>query len=196
VELIGRDKGNNSSHAYCQVKGWSKKSYEPFSNNFGKGSENSMMEKEKIDSHKRFWSWNVFLLLKYWLPNFICRVSWSFSFFLPRFFSILFLSLSLFSMLHLLEDLGILMINEEKSSLQKFIFRWIRMEWLNHDYGNGGVVDILAVDAYSGMELRTPTLLGESSRKIWIANHFQKKSKLTMDTSLNKAQHKQDLLCG
>jgi hypothetical protein len=24
------------------------------------------------------------------------------------------------------------------------------MEWLRHDYGNGGVVDISAVDAYSG----------------------------------------------
>jgi hypothetical protein len=28
--------------------------------------------------------------------------------------------------------------------------------WLNHDYGDGGVVDILAVDAYSGVELCTP----------------------------------------
>jgi hypothetical protein len=25
--------------------------------------------------------------------------------------------------------------------------------WLNHDYGDGGVVDILAVDAYSGVEV-------------------------------------------
>jgi hypothetical protein len=29
-----------------------------------------------------------------------------------------------------------------------------------------------------------------------MANHFQKISKLAMDTSLNKAQHKQELLCG
>jgi hypothetical protein len=28
VKLIGKDKGYNSSHVYCQVKGWSKKSYE------------------------------------------------------------------------------------------------------------------------------------------------------------------------
>ncbi len=68
------------------------------------------------------------------------------------------------------------------------------MEWLSHDYGNGGVVDILAVDAYSGMELCTPILLGEASQKFWMANHFQKNSKLTMDTSLNKAQYKQELL--
>jgi hypothetical protein len=36
--------------------------------------------------------------------------------------------------------------------------------WLNHDYGDGGVVDILAVDAYFGVELCTPLFLGESSK--------------------------------
>jgi hypothetical protein len=46
------------------------------------------------------------------------------------------------------------------------------MEWLSHDYRNGGVVDILAVDAYSKMELCMPILLGEASKKIWMANHF------------------------
>jgi hypothetical protein len=88
------------------------------------------------------------------------------------------------------------MINEEKNTLKKFLFRWNGMEWLSHDYRNGGVVDILAVDAYSEMELCMPILLGEASKKIWMANHFWKNSKLTMDTSLNKAQHKQELLCG
>jgi hypothetical protein len=70
------------------------------------------------------------------------------------------------------------------------------MEWLSQGYGNWGVVDISAVDAYSKMELCTPILLGVASKKIWMANHFQKISKLTMDTSLNKAQYKQELLCG
>jgi hypothetical protein len=37
VELMGKDKGYNSSHVYCQLNGWSKKSYEIFSNDFGKG---------------------------------------------------------------------------------------------------------------------------------------------------------------
>jgi hypothetical protein len=46
------------------------------------------------------------------------------------------------------------------------------MERLSHDYGNRGVVDISVVDAYSGMELYTPILLGEASKKIWMANHF------------------------
>jgi hypothetical protein len=36
--------------------------------------------------------------------------------------------------------------------------------WLNYDYGDGRVVDILAVDAYSGVELCTPIFLGEASK--------------------------------
>jgi hypothetical protein len=36
--------------------------------------------------------------------------------------------------------------------------------WLNHDYGDGEVVDILVVDAYSKVELCTPIFLGEASR--------------------------------
>jgi hypothetical protein len=40
------------------------------------------------------------------------------------------------------------------------------MKWLSHDYENGGAVDISAVDAYSGMELCMPILLGEASKKM------------------------------
>jgi hypothetical protein len=36
--------------------------------------------------------------------------------------------------------------------------------WLNHDYGDGGDVDILAVDAYSGVEVSMPILLSGSSK--------------------------------
>jgi hypothetical protein len=49
---MGKDKGYNSSHSYCQVKGWSKTSYETFSYDFGKGFENGMMKGEKMDSRK------------------------------------------------------------------------------------------------------------------------------------------------
>jgi hypothetical protein len=35
--------------------------------------------------------------------------------------------------------------------------------WLNHDYGDGGVVDILAVDTYSGVEVCMLIFLGEAS---------------------------------
>jgi hypothetical protein len=50
VELMGKDKEYNSSHVYCQVKGWSKKSCEIFSNDFGKGFSNGMMEGKKMVS--------------------------------------------------------------------------------------------------------------------------------------------------
>jgi hypothetical protein len=35
--------------------------------------------------------------------------------------------------------------------------------WLNHDYGDGGIVDILVVDAYCSVEVCTPIFLGEAS---------------------------------
>jgi hypothetical protein len=35
--------------------------------------------------------------------------------------------------------------------------------WLNHDYGDGGVVDILAADAYSGMAVCTSIFMDEAS---------------------------------
>jgi hypothetical protein len=31
--------------------------------------------------------------------------------------------------------------------------------WLNHDYGDGGVVDILTVDAYSEVDVCTPIFM-------------------------------------
>jgi hypothetical protein len=37
--------------------------------------------------------------------------------------------------------------------------------WLKHDYGDVGVVDILAVDAYSRVEVCMPIFLGEASKK-------------------------------
>jgi hypothetical protein len=87
--------------------------------------------------------------------------------FLPIFFfNTLSLSLSLFSMLRLFEELGILMINKKKNTLQKFLFRRNGIEWLSHDYRNGGVVNISAVNVYFGMELCTTILLGEASKKM------------------------------
>jgi hypothetical protein len=51
------------------------------------------------------------------------------------------------------------------------------MEWLSYDYRNGGVLDISMVDAYSGMELYTPILLGEASKKKLDAKSFSKNFK-------------------
>jgi hypothetical protein len=50
---MGKDKGYNSSHVYCQVKGWSKKNCKIFSNDFGKGFWNGMMEGKKMGSYKK-----------------------------------------------------------------------------------------------------------------------------------------------
>jgi hypothetical protein len=36
--------------------------------------------------------------------------------------------------------------------------------WLNHDYEDGGVVDISAVDTYSRVEVCRPIFLGEASK--------------------------------
>jgi hypothetical protein len=85
VELIGKYKGYNSSHAYCQVKRWFKKSCEFFSNYFGKGFWNGMMEGEKMESQQKeflklkcFPSQNIDFLfyLKWLLELFSCFVSW------------------------------------------------------------------------------------------------------------------------
>jgi hypothetical protein len=91
---MGKDKRYNSSHAYCQVKGWSKKSYETFSNDFGKGFENGMMEGEKMDSRKKILKLRCFSPLKILTSHF----------YLQRLFELLFsflifntFSLSLFN---------------------------------------------------------------------------------------------------
>jgi hypothetical protein len=68
--------------------------------------------------------------------------------------------------------------------------------WLNHDYGDGGVVDILAVDAYSRVKVCTLIFLGEGRKNFMGSKSFSKKIKTQIDTFLNKAQHKQELLCG
>jgi hypothetical protein len=37
--------------------------------------------------------------------------------------------------------------------------------WLNHDYGDAGVMDILVVDVYSKVDVYTPIFMGEASNK-------------------------------
>jgi hypothetical protein len=95
VELMGKDKGKNSSHVYCQVKGRSKKSYETFSNDFGKGFENGMMEGEKIDSRKKILKLKCFSPLKILTSPFYLQRLVELFFLVPLFFfNTFFLSLS------------------------------------------------------------------------------------------------------
>jgi hypothetical protein len=126
VVQMGKYKAYNSSHAYCQVKGWSKKSYETFSNDFGKGFENGMMEGEKMDSCKKILKLKCFCSLKILTSPFDLQRLLELFFFLPL-FSILSLSLSLsFSMLHLFEDLGGFddKCGEKHSSKNYFEMKW------------------------------------------------------------------------
>jgi hypothetical protein len=77
-----------------------------------------------------------------------------------------------------LNDLGVLMIFEEKINSSKTSFQmasiywrvdaYFRVElcmptWLYHDYGDGRVVDILAVDAYPGVDVCTLIFIGEAN---------------------------------
>jgi hypothetical protein len=63
--------------------------------------------------------------------------------------------------------------------------------WLNHDYRDGGVVDILVVDTYSGVEVCAPIYLSETSNFFLGSKSFLNFFfKTQMDTSLNKAKHK------
>jgi hypothetical protein len=62
--------------------------------------------------------------------------------------------------------------------------------WLNHDYEDGGVVDILVLDAYSGVEVCTPIFLGEASNFLLDSNSFLKKLKLKWTHPLTKLDTK------
>jgi hypothetical protein len=135
-----------------------------------------MMEGEKMESYQKNFNVEVFFSSQ----------NMGFPFYLKRllvlsFFLLFFHALSL-------EDSGVFDdIWGENHFFKNFFLNgfiilavdaYSRMElcpstWLNHDYGDGRVVDILAVDAYSGVEVCTLIFLGEASKKnIWVANHF------------------------
>jgi hypothetical protein len=143
-----------------------------FLNDFGKGFWNGMMEEEKMRSHQK-----GFLKLKCLSPLKMLASplfeetfrAFLFSFFL---FFALFFSSSVSWGLRGFDDIW-----GENHFFKNFfsngfnilaVDTYFRVElrmptWLNHDYGDRGVVDILAVDAYSGMDICTPILMGEAS---------------------------------
>jgi hypothetical protein len=143
VELMGKDKGYDSSHVYCQVTWWSKKIYETFSNDFGKCFEIDMMEGEKMDSRKRILKLRCFSPLKMLTSPFYLHrlLELLFSFYFFQYF----FSLSFFNALSLwgLGDFDDKRV-EKHSSKYSFQMKWNGMEWLSYDYGNGGVMDISA----------------------------------------------------
>jgi hypothetical protein len=160
-----KEKGTTQIMYIAKLKDGPKK-LRKFSQWFGKGFRNGMMEGETMESDKkRIFEVEVFFSSQNIDFPFIWRDSWSFL----SFFSILFLPLFSFYA-PCLKDLGGLMILEEKNHFFKNFFSnemvwtiyvWIsavdaysEMElctsiWLNHDHRDGGVVDISVVDAYS-----------------------------------------------
>jgi hypothetical protein len=120
-----------------------------------------MMQGEKMESHKKeFLKLKCFSPLKILTSPSIWRDSWSF-----------------FFMLCLLRTWGFDDIWGENHFFKNFfpnvfnilvVDAYSRIElctstWLNHDYGDRGVVDILVVDVYSRVEVCTPIFLGEAS---------------------------------
>jgi hypothetical protein len=103
---MGKEKGYNSSHAYCQAKGWSKKSLEKFLNDVGKGFWNGMIEGEKMGSHWKGFFKCLSPLKMLTSPLFEETFGVFFVFFAPS-----------------LEDLGVLMIFEEKITSSKTSFQ-------------------------------------------------------------------------
>jgi hypothetical protein len=88
---------------------------------FGKGFQIGMMVGEKMESHKKgFRSWSVFLLSKYWLPLLFEEILGAF--------------LSLFFYAPSLEDLGALMILEEKIHFLKTSFQMKRYGLVKCEY--------------------------------------------------------------
>jgi hypothetical protein len=112
---------------------------------------------------KIFWSWSVFLLSKYSLPLLFEETLGDFSLF--------------FFMLRLLRTYGFWWYLRRKSLLQKLLFNWLQYTGGGRIWRNGvmhanmaepwlwrwGVLDILIVDAYSGVEICTPLFLGGTS---------------------------------
>jgi hypothetical protein len=122
-----------------------------------------MMEGKKMYSRKRIFKLKCFSPLKTLTSPFICRLL-ELLFFLPLLFQYFFsLSLSFFNAPSLsgLGDSDDIFGERQHS---KILFKWHGMIWLIHDYEDGGVVDISAMNTYSGMELCMPIFLGEARK--------------------------------
>jgi hypothetical protein len=127
---------------------------------------------------KYFWSWSVFLLSKYWLLLLFEETLGAFLFSFSLFFNICSVSWGLEGF----DDIwgenyffknffsnGLIWNGMVMTMDIPAVDAYFRMElctpiWLNHDYGDGGVVDISAVDAYFRVEVCTPIFLGEASK--------------------------------
>jgi hypothetical protein len=124
---------------------------------------NGMMEGEKMKSHqKEFLKLKCFFPLKILTSLFIWRDSWSIPFFscsvpwgLGGFDDI-------WGKNHFFKNF----FSNSFNILTVDIYSGMELctpTWVNHDYGDGGVVNIFAVDAYSEVVVCIPIFLGEAS---------------------------------
>jgi hypothetical protein len=126
---MGKLKGYNSSHVYCQAKGWSKGAKKTFSMILKRvfemvwwGGENGIMSKRIFEVEVFFSSQNI--NFPFYLRRLLELFSFSFSFF--------FFFLFPFFYAPSLKDLGVFMIFEDKitSSKTSFQMTWHGMAWL------------------------------------------------------------------
>jgi hypothetical protein len=157
-----------------------------------------------MESHQKgyCWSWSVFLLSEYWLSLYLRRLLEIFFFFLffPFFllFSMLCLLRTWFFFSNSLTWNDMVMTTDVPTV---DAYSWMELctpIWLNHDYGDGELW------IYPQWMYISKWRYARQYFWLWLANKFFlgsksfffKKFKTQMDTSLNKAQRRQELLCG
>jgi hypothetical protein len=129
------------------------------SRNFSKQLiERVEMEREKEWTHARGLKVEIFFsYLKIFIP-----LSWE------LFGTLFFLFFNIFSLyfISFFSSVSLFWDFENSWGENKLqIFLWMGWKWLQHEYENGGVADILMVDTFSGMDLCTPIFLGEASKQ-------------------------------
>jgi hypothetical protein len=107
-----------------------------FSQWFGTGFQNGMMEGEKMESYKKnFWNWSVFSSQNIDFPFYLKRLL-ELSFF--QYFFFLFFSLFFYALP--LKDLGGFDdIRGEKSLFQQLLFKWNGVDLLSVDIDGGHI---------------------------------------------------------
>jgi hypothetical protein len=143
-----------------------------------------MMEGEKIESHQKgFLNLKCFPLSKYSLPPFFEETLGSF---FPSFFPC-----SVYWGLGDFNDIW--RENHFFKNFFSYVFNILAVDtysgmelctptWLNHDYGDGGVIDILAVDTYSRVGVCTPIQVWANSRW-WMDSYFSISTVIWMEMS-------------
>jgi hypothetical protein len=150
---MGKEKGNNSSHVYCQAKGWYKRAKKTFTMILERVFKMVWWRRRKWNHIKKIFEVEVFFSSQ----------NIEFSFYLRRLLELFFFS-SLFSMLCLWRTWGFWWYLRRKSLRQKPLFKWHDMEWHGHDYGYTGGRRIFQ------MELCTPIYLNHDYEvcELWI----------------------------